>query len=115
MNSQALHVKVLLLAVLNAVLVTAGASFQKLNAVRSSNVVVSGWLIAAAACLVPTFFIGNVAFAIGGRMSHFVPVTAVTYVLSLVVGKVAFCEDVGTDKVVGCLLIVAGVALIARR
>ena len=40
--------------------------------------------------------------------------TAVTYLLTMAIGRLAFREPVGTWQIAGCLLIVAGVALIAR-
>jgi drug/metabolite transporter (DMT)-like permease len=109
-----LDAKVALLGLLNAVLMTGGTFFQKLNSVRAGNPVWSGWLVAACICFFPTFWIANFTYAIGGRVSVFVPMSAAMYVLVTIIGRLAFGESVGSSQVFGCLLIVAGVALIAR-
>jgi uncharacterized membrane protein len=112
--SDTMVMKVVLLGVLNAALVAAGVSLQKLNALRSGNLVLSGWIVAAAACMAPTFFIGNLALSIGGRMSVFVPVTALVHLFVLAVAKYAFDEPVGYSQLLGTSLIVAGVYFCTR-
>jgi drug/metabolite transporter (DMT)-like permease len=47
-------------------------------------------------------------------MSVFVPVTATMYVLSMLLGRFYFGEAVSWASWIGCALIVAGVAAIAR-
>lgn len=109
-----LDAKVIALALLTALLTALGIFFQKVNGVRSGNVFISGWLVLAAVCFFPTFVITNKVFAMGGRMSLFVPVTAAQYVLAVLVGRFYFDEAMPLDKWVGCALIVSGVAAIAR-
>jgi drug/metabolite transporter (DMT)-like permease len=106
--------RVVLLGFCVAALTAAGNFFQKLNGVRGGGVVVSVWLVLATACFFPTFVIANKVFLTGGKLSLFVPATATTYVLSVIVGRVCFDEPVAWDKWLGCLLILAGVATIVR-
>jgi uncharacterized membrane protein len=106
--------KVVLLALGTAVLTTAGLFFQKLNGVRAGGMLVSGWLVLAVTCFLPTFFITNKAFQLGGRMSLYVPVTAAQYILTILAGRFYFSEAVSWDKWLGCGLILIGVAAIAR-
>jgi drug/metabolite transporter (DMT)-like permease len=108
-----LDAKVVLLALVTAALTTAGLSLQKVNEVRGGGLL-SGWLVLAVVCFLPTFFITNLAFAIGGRISLYVPVTAAQYVLTLLAGRYLFHEAIAWDKWLGCALILAGVAAIAR-
>jgi drug/metabolite transporter (DMT)-like permease len=108
-----LHTKVVLLGLLNAVLVCAGTSFQKLNGVRGGNPVISGWLALSVLCLVPTFFIGNAAYAMGGRMSLFVTATAALYLLAPLVSRVAFEEPLGWVRIAGCVLIALGITVVS--
>jgi len=111
----ALDAKVVLLALLTAALTATGTLFQKLNGMRAGNSVwLSGWLVLATMCFFPTFVITNKVFAMGGRVSLFVPVTATSYVLSMMIGRFYFGEVVAWDKWLGCALIVAGVGVIVR-
>src|ERR1700722_10852762 len=109
-----LHTKVALLALTVAALTAAGTFFQKLNGVRVGNAFLSGWLVLATLCFFPTFIITNKAFLMGWKISVFVPLTAATYVISMVAGRFYFREAVSWDKWVGCALIIAGVGAIAR-
>jgi drug/metabolite transporter (DMT)-like permease len=97
-----------------AALTAAGNFFQKLNGVRGGNAFVSVWLVLATVCFFPTFVIANKVFLMGGKLSLFVPATATAYVFSVIVGKVCFDEPVDWDKWLGCLLILAGVAVLVR-
>jgi uncharacterized membrane protein len=110
----ALNTKVVVLALTVAALTAAGTFFQKVNGVRVGHVFLSGWIVLATICFFPTFLITNKVFLMGGKMSVFVPLTAATYVLSMVAGRFYFGETVSWDKWLGCLLIVAGVGAIAR-
>ncbi len=110
----ALDTKVVLLALTVATLTAAGNFFQKLNGVREGNVFVSVWLILATACFFPTFIITNAVFLMGGRMSLFVPLTAMAYVFSMLLGRFYFGEVVPWGRWIGCALILAGVGAIAR-
>ncbi len=112
--SVSLDTKVVLMALSVAALTAAGTLFQKLNGLRAGNVFLTWWLVLATICFFPTFVITNKAFAMGGRMSLFVPVTALAYVLSMLVGRFYFGEVVSWSKWVGCALIVAGVGVVAR-
>jgi drug/metabolite transporter (DMT)-like permease len=105
--------KVVLLALATAALTTGGLFFQKLNEQRS-GALISGWIALSLVCFLPTFFITNLAFQLGGRMSLYVPVTAAQYVLTLLAGRYFFNEAVPWDKWLGCALILAGVGAIAR-
>jgi drug/metabolite transporter (DMT)-like permease len=105
---------VALLALATATLTAAGIFFQKLNGVRSGHPFVSGWLLLAVICFFPTFIITNKVFLLGGRMSVYVPVTASSYVLTMLAGRFYFHEVVSWDKWLGCGLILAGVAAIVR-
>jgi drug/metabolite transporter (DMT)-like permease len=109
-----LDVKVILMALLTATLTAAGLFFQKLNGVRGGNPFVSGWLALAVLCFFPTFLLASKAFSMGGRMSLFVPVTAATYILTMLAGRLYFHEEVSWVPWAGCALIVAGVGAIAR-
>jgi uncharacterized membrane protein len=110
-----LDTKVVLLALLTATLTATGTLFQKLNGMRAGNSVwLSGWLILATMCFFPTFVITNKVFAMGGRISLFVPITAMSYVLSMMIGRFYFGEIVAWDKWLGCALIVAGIGVIVR-
>ncbi|HZU81611.1 MAG TPA: hypothetical protein VE987_01785 [Polyangiaceae bacterium] len=109
-----LDTKVAILGLCTAVLTAAGIFFQKLNGVRAGNPLVSGWLALAVICFFPTFVIGNKVFLMGGRMSLFIPVTAATYVFSMLIGRFYFGEEVSWARWFGCALIVAGVGAIAR-
>jgi uncharacterized membrane protein len=109
-----LNTKVILLALTVAGLTAGGTFFQKLNGVRVGNLFVSGWLLLATVCFFPTFLITNKVFLMGGKMSVFVPLTAATYVLSMLAGRFYFREAVSWDKWLGCALIIAGVGTIAR-
>lgn len=109
-----LDAQVALLGLANAVMMTAGSFFQKLNGTRAGGLLLSGWIVAATLCFLPTFFIGNLVFLRGGRISVFIPMSAATYVLTLIVARLYFREVVGGGQMLGCLLIVAGVVLIAR-
>jgi uncharacterized membrane protein len=109
-----LNAKVVALALAVAALTAAGTFFQKLNGVRVGNAFVSGWLFLATACFFPTFLITNKVFLMGGRMSVYVPLTAATYVLSMLAGRFYFGEQVSWEKWLGCVLIIAGVGTIAR-
>jgi drug/metabolite transporter (DMT)-like permease len=110
----ALNTKIVLLALSVAALTAAGTFFQKLNSVRLGSVFLSGWLVLATICFFPTFLITNKAFLMGGKISVFVPLTAATYVLSMLAGRFYFREVVSWDKWLGCALIIAGVGAIAR-
>jgi drug/metabolite transporter (DMT)-like permease len=109
-----LDTKVALLGLCTAALTAAGLFFQKLNGTRGGNLFVSGWLVLAIICFFPTFLIANKVFLMGGRMSLFVPATAMTYVFSMLTGRLYFGEEVSFARWVGCALIVAGVGVIAR-
>jgi uncharacterized membrane protein len=109
-----LDMKVLLLGLLTAALTSLGIFFQKLNGIRAGNPYLTFWLVLATLCFFPTFLITNKVFLMGGRMSVFVPVTAGTYVLSMLAGRFYFGEAVSWDKWLGCALIIAGVGTIAR-
>jgi uncharacterized membrane protein len=109
-----LDMKVILLALCTATLTAAGTFFQKLNGVSVSNPLLSGWLVLAAICFFPTFVITNKVFLMGGRLSLFVPLTATTYVLSMLAGRFYFGEAVSWSRWFGCLLILAGIGAIAR-
>ena len=76
------HVKVILLSMLNAALVAGGGAFQRLNAERHCHPIWSGWMLLAIVCLAPSFLVVTWAYSIGGKMSLFVPVTAVGYVFA---------------------------------
>jgi drug/metabolite transporter (DMT)-like permease len=109
-----LDTKVVVLALTVATLTAAGNFFQKLNGVREGNVFLSLWLILATACFLPTFLITNFVFLMGGRMSLYVPLTAMAYVLSMLAGRYYFGEVVSWGRWIGCALIIAGVGVIAR-
>ena len=109
-----LNARVALLALAVAGLTTAGVFFQKLNGVRVGNVFVSGWLLLATLCFFPTFVITNKVFLMGGKLSVFVPLTAATYVFSILIGRLYFGEAVSSVRWAGCALIIAGVVAIAR-
>jgi uncharacterized membrane protein len=109
-----LDTKVVLFGLLTATLTATGTFFQKMNGIRAGHPVLSGWLILATMCFFPTFVITNKVFVMGGRMSLFVPLTALTYVMSTMTGRFVFGEALGWDKWLGCALIVLGVAAIAR-
>lgn len=107
--------RVALYALATALLNSAGTFFQKLNGVRGgSNSFLTGWLLLATACYFPTFVLTNKAFLIGGKVSLFVPLTALTYVFSMLAGRFYFGELVSGGRWLGCALIVAGVGAIAR-
>ena len=72
-----------------------------------------GWLVASAACLLPTFFIGSLAFSIGGKLSLFFPVTAIGYLFTQLVAQIAFRERTDAVSWLGVCLIVAGVVISA--
>ncbi len=110
----ALNVKVVVLALTVAALTAAGTFFQKINGVRMGHVVLSGWILLATFCFFPTFLITNKVFLMGGKMSVFVPLTAATYVFSMLAGRFYFGETLSWDKWCGCFLIIAGVGAIAR-
>jgi drug/metabolite transporter (DMT)-like permease len=109
-----LDTKVALLGLGTAALTATGIFFQKLNAVRMGNPLLSGWLLLAILAFFPTFIIANKVFLMGGRMSLFVPATAATYVLSIVAGHFYFREQVSLAMWLGCALIVAGVVVVAQ-
>jgi drug/metabolite transporter (DMT)-like permease len=109
-----LDMRVVLLGLLTAILTAAGVFFQKVNGVRAGNAFVSGWLALAVVCFFPTFIIGNKVFLMGGKMSLYVPVTALTYVLSLLGGRYYFGETVSYGRWLGCALVLAGIGAIAR-
>jgi uncharacterized membrane protein len=108
-----LDTKVVLLALCTAALTAAGVVFQKVNGLREGNVFLSGWLVLATACFFPTFLISNKVFLMGGKMSLYVPVTALTYVLSMLVGRFYFGEGISWGRWLGCALILAGIGAIA--
>jgi len=105
---------VVLLALATATLTAAGIFFQKLNGVREGHPLLSGWLLLAVVCFFPTFVIANKVFLMGGRISVFVPVTATSYILTILVGHFYFHESVSWAKWLGCGLILAGVGAIVR-
>ncbi len=106
--------KVVLLGLGVAGLTAAGNFLQKVNGVRGGHPIWSPWVLLATACFFPTFIITNKVFLLGGRMSLFVPVTAVTYFLSMLSGRFYFREDVSPLAWLGCGLIVAGVAMLVH-
>ncbi len=107
-------VKVILLSVLNAALVAGGGAFQRLNAQRNGHPIWSGWMLLAIVCLAPSFLVVSWAYSIGGKMSLFVPVTAVGYIFSLLLARFAFDEKVGGLEWLGCAIVIVGVAITAR-
>ncbi len=109
-----LDTKVVLLGLATALLTAGGLFFQKLNGVRGGNLYVSVWLVLALACLVPNFFVANKVFLMGGRMSLYVPVTAASYLLSMLAGRLCFGEAISTTRWLGGVLVMVGVAAIAR-
>ncbi len=109
-----LNTKVALLGMGSAALTTLGIFFQKLNGVRAGNAYFSGWLFLATVCFFPTFVIANKVFLMGGRMSLFVPATALTYVFTMFVGSFYFGESIPSGRWIGCALIVAGVIAVVR-
>jgi uncharacterized membrane protein len=107
--------RVVLYALATALLNAAGTFFQKLNGVRGgSNSFLTPLLLVATACYLPTFVLTNKAFLIGGKVSLFVPITALTYVFSMLAGRFYFGELVSGGRWLGCALIIAGVGAIAR-
>jgi len=114
MSKIPLEVRVIALGLLNAVLMSAGIFFQKLNSVRGGNIYLSVLLVCAFIAYGPTFWIGNHVYSIGGRVSLFVPMSAAMYVLTMALGRFYFQEPVSGGAWVGAGLVVAGVALIAR-
>lgn len=109
-----LDAKVVLLGMGSAALTTAGICFQKLNGVRAGNPFLSVWLLLATICFFPTFVMANKVFLMGGRMSLFVPATALTYVFTMVAGHLFFHEAISPGRWFGCALILLGVAAAAR-
>lgn len=109
-----LDTKVIVLGLCTAALTAAGTFFQKLNGVRAGSPIVSVWLVLATICFFPTFVITNKVFLMGGRMSLFVPMTAASYFLSMLVARFYFQEEVSYNRWAGCALIVVGVSAIAR-
>ncbi|MDP8999637.1 MAG: hypothetical protein M3O46_05945 [Myxococcota bacterium] len=109
-----LDTKVALFGLATAALTAGGLFFQKLNGVRGGNTFVSGWLLLAVILFFPTFLIANKVFLMGGRMSLYVPATAMTYVFSMLIGRLYFGEEVSIARWAGCVLIIAGVIVIAR-
>ncbi len=109
-----LDVKVVLLGMSSAALTTAGICFQKLNGVRAGNAFLSGWLLLATLCFFPTFVMANKVFLMGGRMSLFVPATALTYVFTMLAGHFVFHESISAGRWFGCALILTGVVAAAR-
>ncbi len=110
-----LDAKVFLLGLTNATLTTAGIFFQKINGTRAgNNAYLSWWLVLATTCFFPTFIITNKVFLMGGRMSLYVPATAATYLLSMLLGRYYFGETVSFARWFGCALIILGVGAIAR-
>jgi drug/metabolite transporter (DMT)-like permease len=109
-----LNTKVVLFGLCTALLTAAGQFFQKLNGVRVGNAFLSGWLLLAVICFFPTFVITNKTFLMGGRMSVFVPVTAASYLFSMLIGRFYFGEEVSYNRWVGCALIAVGVGVVAR-
>jgi uncharacterized membrane protein len=109
-----LNTKVVVLALTVAALTAAGTFFQKINGVRVGHMFLSGWILLATFCFFPTFLITNKVFLMGGKMSVFVPLTAATYVFSMLAGRFYFGETLSWDKWFGCLLIILGVGTIAR-
>ena len=99
--------------VATAVLMALGLFFQKLNGTRGGNVWITPYLALATLAYFPTFIIGNKVFAIGGRMSLYVPVTAASYLISMVVGRMYFAEPVSPLRWVGGVVIILGVTLVA--
>ena len=102
-----------LLGLLNATLMAAGMFFQKLNGVKGGGTLLSGWLILSLCCFAPTFPIANKVFLMGGKMSLFVPMGAMTYVLSMASGQFYFGEPVSWVQWLGALLILGGVTVTA--
>jgi drug/metabolite transporter (DMT)-like permease len=109
-----LDTKVVVFGLCTAALTAAGTFFQKLNGVRAGNAIVSVWLVLATICFFPTFVITNKVFIMGGRMSLFVPTTAASYFLSMLVARFYFHEEVSYNRWIGCALIIAGVTAIAK-
>ena len=105
--------KVVLLALFNALLITAGTGFQKLNGIRGGNAYFNPLLLVAFLCFAPTFFVANVAYNLGGRTSLFVPVSAVNFVLIALLGRLYFNEPISLQQTFGVALIVGGVGLVA--
>jgi uncharacterized membrane protein len=105
---------VVLAGLCTAVLTTGGLFFQKVNGTRDGGILVSGWLALSIVCFGPTFVIANKVFLMGGKMSLYVPVTAMTYVLSMLLGRFCFGESVSYLRWMGCGLVLMGVAAIAR-
>lgn len=107
--------RVVLYALATALLNAAGTFFQKLNGVRGgSNSFLTGWLLLSTACYLPTFILTNKAFLIGGKVSLFVPLTALTYVFSMLLARFYFGEPVSGGRWLGCALIVLGIGAVAR-
>ena len=110
-----LDAKVFVLALLNALLLTGGVVFQKLNGVNQGNVVISGWLTLALICFAPTFFLGNQALLIGGRVSVFNTSTAAMhFVLITVIGHYVFREPLGLEQIAGVGFIMVGLGFLMR-
>lgn len=109
-----LDAKVVIFGLLNATLMTVGMCLQKLNGMRGGHPLWSGWLLLSLVCFAPTFPIANKVFLAGGRMSLFIPMGALSYVLAMLAGRFYFGEIVSMTKWAGCALILAGVTVTAR-
>jgi drug/metabolite transporter (DMT)-like permease len=107
--------KVTFFALLNSALITAGMACQKMNGLRGGNPMYGKWIIAAFLCLAPTFFIGNIAMASGGRMALFAAVNGVTFLMVGAMSWIIFGEPLAPTQVLGLCVIVAGVALVALK
>jgi drug/metabolite transporter (DMT)-like permease len=102
------------LGVVSALLLTAGNYFQKLNGVRGAPILASGWVALATLCNVPTFFMANAVYLRGGKLSVYAPIGALTYLFTMMVGRMWFGETIRAGQAIGGVLVALGVALIAR-
>ena len=105
--------QVVFLAALNAALVTAGLAVQKVNETQKGSLYVSWMLVLAGLCFAPTFFITNVVYRIGGKMSVYNPAAAaLNLVMIPVVAYIWFGEAITASQIAGMLLILIGLALV---
>jgi len=117
------EVRPLTIALLSILLGATGQFLFRLGMVEYGNVTVTGiWRQLGSIILTPAIFIGFACFGISSilwlvvisrwELSYAYPLVSLGYVIAILYGTLLLHEDLTFPKIVGCLLILAGMSIL---
>jgi len=117
------EVRPLAIALLSILLGATGQFLFRLGMVEYGNVTVTGiWRQLGSIILTPAIFIGFACFGVSSilwlvvisrwELSYAYPLVSLGYVIAILYGTLLLHEDLTFPKIVGCLLILAGMSVL---